>query len=182
MCLCDVQVTLDLNTILSLFRQDNVNRDVGTIIHVRRRDLLHSALTEVGRPGFCFRTTPIISFSGEETDGHERPLKEFFRWWLLFSYYIFSFENNTWSLKHKLWYVNNVFFIFYFFIFCPHRLALLELQESSVFEGPPGRLFFAYDLTALEDRKYYEAGALIGWSLTQGGPGPCCLHPALYQV
>ncbi len=62
------------------------------------------------------------------------------------------------------------------------RLTLLELQESSVFEGPPGRLFLTYDLTALEDRKYYEAGVLIGWSLAQGGPGPRCLHPALYQV
>lgn len=51
-----------------------------------------------------------------------------------------------------------------------------------MFEGLPGRVFLTYDLTALEERKYYEAGVLIGWSLTQGGPGPRCLHPALYQV
>ncbi|CAJ1061017.1 uncharacterized protein LOC117831916 [Xyrichtys novacula] len=62
------------------------------------------------------------------------------------------------------------------------RLVLLELQHTSVFEGYPGRLFLTYDLSALEDRKYYEAGVLIGWSLAQGGPGPCCLHPALYQM
>lgn len=62
------------------------------------------------------------------------------------------------------------------------RLALEELQRSPVFEGPPGRVFFTYDLTALEQRKYFEAGVLIGWSLAQGGPGPRFLHPALYQV
>lgn len=63
-----------------------------------------------------------------------------------------------------------------------HRLTLLELQQSSVFEGLPGRLLLTYDLAALEDGKYYETGVLIGWSLAQGGPGPRCLHPALYQV
>lgn len=61
------------------------------------------------------------------------------------------------------------------------RLILVELQQSCVFEGRPGSLFFTHDLTALDDRKYYEAGVLIGWSLTHGGRGPC-LHPALYQV
>uniref|UniRef100_A0A3B4UYK5 HECT domain-containing protein n=1 Tax=Seriola dumerili TaxID=41447 RepID=A0A3B4UYK5_SERDU len=134
------EFTLDLDTVLRLFRQENMNRDVETHVQVRRRDLLHSALKVVRRPGFCFRTTPIISFSGEETDGHEGPLREFF------------------------------------------RLTLLELQQSSVFEGHPRRLFLTYDLTALENRKYYEAGVLIGWSLAQGGPGPRCLHPALYQL
>ncbi|XP_042370041.1 G2/M phase-specific E3 ubiquitin-protein ligase-like [Plectropomus leopardus] len=131
---------LDLDSILRLFRQENMDRDVETHIQVRRRDLLRSALKVVRRPDFCFRTTPIVSFSGEETDGHDGPLREFF------------------------------------------RLTLLELQQSSIFEGPPGRLFLTYDLAALEDRKYYKAGVLIGWSLAQGGPGPRCLHPALYQL
>lgn len=67
-------------------------------------------------------------------------------------------------------------------MFLLHRLALLELQESAVFEGLKRRLFLTYNLTALEDRKYYEAGVLIGWSLAQGGPGPRCLHPTLFQV
>ncbi|XP_034387200.1 G2/M phase-specific E3 ubiquitin-protein ligase-like [Cyclopterus lumpus] len=122
------------------FRQENMDQDVETRVRVRRKDPLHSALEVVRSPDFCFRTTPIVSFSGEETDGHDGPLREFF------------------------------------------RLTLLELQQSSVFEGHPGRLFFTYDLKALEDRKYYEAGVLIGWSLTQGGPGPRCLHPALFQL
>ncbi|XP_029285775.1 uncharacterized protein LOC115007178 isoform X2 [Cottoperca gobio] len=134
------EFTLDLDSILRLFRQENMDGGVETHIQVRRRDLLHSALKVVRRPGFCFRTRPIVSFSGEETDGHEGPLREFF------------------------------------------RLTLLELQQSSVFEGLPGRLFFIYDLAALENRKYYEAGVLIGWSLAQGGPGPRCLHPVLYQL
>lgn len=69
-----------------------------------------------------------------------------------------------------------------FFCSSRHRSALMELQKSPVFEGLPGRVFLTYDLTALEEGKYYEAGILIGWSLAQGGPGPRCLHPALYQV
>ena len=68
-----------LDSILRLFRQDNVDRNVEAHIQVRRRDLLHSALKAVRRPGFCFRTTPIVSFSGEETDGNDGPLREFFR-------------------------------------------------------------------------------------------------------
>ncbi|XP_028258998.1 uncharacterized protein LOC114434185 [Parambassis ranga] len=133
-------LTLDLDTILRLFRQENVDGDVERHIQVRRTDLLHGALKEVRRPGFCFMTTPLISFSGEETVGHKGPLREFF------------------------------------------RLVLLELQQSCVFEGRPGCLILTYDLTALEHRKYYEAGVLIGWSLAHGGPGPRCLHPALFQL
>ncbi|KAM3619724.1 uncharacterized protein V6R79_012667 [Siganus canaliculatus] len=62
------------------------------------------------------------------------------------------------------------------------RSMLLELQQTSIFEGHPGRLLFTCDLTALEERKYYEAGVLIGWSLVQGGARPRCLHPVLYQL
>ncbi|XP_034566721.1 uncharacterized protein LOC117831916 [Notolabrus celidotus] len=138
-CSLTEEVKPDLETILRLFQQENVFRDVETHIQVRRGDLLNSTLESVRRPSFCFRTTPIISFTGEETDGQEGPLREFF------------------------------------------RLTLLELQQTSVFQGFPGRLFLTFDLSALEDRKYYEAGVLVGWSLAQGGPGPCCLHPALYQ-
>ncbi|XP_078114540.1 uncharacterized protein LOC144523099 [Sander vitreus] len=129
--------TLDLDSILKLFRQENMDRGEETHIQV---GLLHSALKMVKTPGFCFRTTPVVSFSGEKADGYKGPLREFF------------------------------------------RLTLLELQQSSVFEGLPGRLLLTYDLAALEDGKYYEAGVLIGWSLAQGGPGPRCLHPALYQL
>ncbi|XP_010772876.1 uncharacterized protein isoform X2 [Notothenia coriiceps] len=132
--------SLDLDALLRVFKQENMDGDVVTYIQVRRRDLLHSALKVVRRPGFCFSMTPIIAFSEEETDAHEGPLREFF------------------------------------------SLTLLELQRSSVFEGLPGRLFFTYDLAALKDRKYYEAGVLIGWSLAHGGPGPRCLHPVLFQL
>ncbi|CAB1446676.1 unnamed protein product [Pleuronectes platessa] len=102
------EIPLDLDTVLRLFRQKNMNPDVETHIQVRRRELLCGAEEVVMSPRFSFRTTPIISFSGEEIQDHEEPLREFFR-------------------------------------------------------------------------KYYQAGVLIGWSLAQGGPGPRCLHPALYQ-
>lgn len=62
------------------------------------------------------------------------------------------------------------------------RLVLNGLRKSCVFEGLPGRLLLTYDLAALDMRMYYKAGVLIGWSLAHCGPGPHCLHPALYQV
>ncbi|CAG5863255.1 unnamed protein product, partial [Menidia menidia] len=134
------QLTLNLDTVLSLFRQENIDVVGKTHIQVTREDALHCALKAVRKPGFCYKSTPIISFSDDETSSHEEPLREFF------------------------------------------RLTMLGIQQSCVFEGRPGRLFLTYNLTALEDRKYYEAGILIGWSLSHGGPGPCCLHPALYQL
>nr|XP_008282516.1 PREDICTED: uncharacterized protein LOC103359089 [Stegastes partitus] len=131
---------LDVDTILKLFRQKNMHQDVQTRIEVRRRDVLHDALKVVRQPDFCFRTTPVISFRGEEANSREEHLNEFF------------------------------------------RMALVELEQSCVFEGRPGRLFFTCNLKALQNQKYYEAGVLIGWSLALGGPGPCCLHPVLYQL
>ncbi|TWW58458.1 hypothetical protein D4764_07G0011770, partial [Takifugu flavidus] len=62
------------------------------------------------------------------------------------------------------------------------RLVLNGLRDSCVFEGLPGRLLLTYDLAALDMRLYYKAGVLIGWSLAHRGPGPQCLHPALYQL
>nr|XP_040040558.1 uncharacterized protein LOC120824057 isoform X2 [Gasterosteus aculeatus aculeatus] len=134
------EFTRDLDCILRLFRQKNRGRDGEFHIQVRSKALLQSALEVVRRPDFSFRTPPIISFSGEENDGHDGSLRDFF------------------------------------------RLTLLELQQSLVFEGHPGRLFLTYDLEALKDKRYYEAGLLIGWSLIHGGPGPRCLHPALFQL
>nr|XP_054608029.1 G2/M phase-specific E3 ubiquitin-protein ligase-like isoform X1 [Nothobranchius furzeri] len=132
------KLTLNLNTILRLFRVENTDGE--THMEVGRDDVLRCALKEVRKPGFSFRPTPIISFSNEEVDDPGEALREFF------------------------------------------RLMLLKLQQTCVFEGHPGRRLFTYDLTALDDRKYYEAGVLIGWSLAHGGPGPGFLHPALYQL
>ncbi|XP_023195862.1 uncharacterized protein LOC111609764 [Xiphophorus maculatus] len=137
-CRAPERLTLNLDTILRLLRLENTNAE--TVLKVSRGDVLSAALKEVRKPGFCFRSNPVVSFSGEETLCHDEALGEFF------------------------------------------RLTLLELQQSCVFEGHPERLFFTYDLTALDDGLYYEAGVLIGWSLAHGGPGPCCLHPALYQL
>ncbi|XP_012706538.2 G2/M phase-specific E3 ubiquitin-protein ligase [Fundulus heteroclitus] len=139
-CRAPEKLTLNLDTILRLFRLEVPNGDTETHIKVSRDEILSGALKEVRKPGFCFRSKPVISFSEDEMGSHEDPTKEFF------------------------------------------RLTLLELQQSCVFEGRPERLFLTYDLTALDDRMYYEAGVLIGWSLAHGGPGPCFLHPALYQL
>lgn len=71
-----VQVTLD--SLLHLFRQENTDPDEKIFIHVKRDDLLHDALKVVARSKFSFRKTPIISFSGEETD-RILTAREFFR-------------------------------------------------------------------------------------------------------
>ncbi|XP_038150974.1 uncharacterized protein LOC119789863 [Cyprinodon tularosa] len=139
-CRAPEKLTLNLDTILRLFRLESINGKTETYIKVCREDVLSTALKEVRKPGFCFRSRPVITFSQEEMKTYEEASTEFF------------------------------------------RLTLLELQRSCVFEGRPERLFLTYDLTALDDRMYYEAGVLIGWSLAHGGPGPSCLHPALYQL
>lgn len=133
------EVTLELQAVLKPFTQ-HLALTLEAPLQVKRTEVLHTAQKAVRKSGFCFRTTPVVSFSGEETVGHEGPLREFF------------------------------------------RLTLQELQQTSLFEGQSRRLFLTHDLAALEDWKYYEAGVLIGWSLAQGGPGPRCLHPSLYQV
>ncbi|CAI5637059.1 unnamed protein product [Oreochromis niloticus] len=71
--------TVAPDTILRAFRQENVDPGLKTPIQVRRTDLLHDALEVLRRPDFCFRATPVISFSGEEPEGHKAPVREFFR-------------------------------------------------------------------------------------------------------
>ncbi|XP_062306776.1 uncharacterized protein LOC134011248 isoform X2 [Osmerus eperlanus] len=134
------QETLEVDAILRLFREQNMTADVQTHFHVPRSAILSSAFAALKNPSFSFRTTPILHLVGEEDQGHDGSLGEFF------------------------------------------RLALLEVQESSLLEGQPGLLLMTYDLVALEERRYFAAGALVGWSLCHGGPGLRCLHPALYQL
>lgn len=129
-----------MQTALGPFIQEAPDQALQTQLQVKRPEVLQSALKAVRRSGFCFRTTPLVSFTGEDTVGNQGPIREFF------------------------------------------RLTLLELQKTTLFIGQPGRLLLTPDLSALEDWRYYEAGVLIGWSLAQGGPGPCCLHPALFQL
>ena len=60
---------------------------------------------------------------------------------------------------------------------------MLEVQSSlGVFEGRPGELFFAYDLQALDQRKYYTAGKLAAWSIIHNGPGLRCLNSSLFAL
>lgn len=71
-----VQVTLD--ALLRLYRQENTHPDEEIHICLQSAELLHGALEAVARPDFCFRKTPIVSFSGEEPEGN-LPIREFFR-------------------------------------------------------------------------------------------------------
>ncbi|XP_072294137.1 G2/M phase-specific E3 ubiquitin-protein ligase-like [Eucyclogobius newberryi] len=134
----EIKLVDELQRVLTPFTHETPG--VERPLQVRRSAVLPLALKAVRRSSFCFRDIPIVSFSGEETEGHQGPLREFF------------------------------------------RLTLDDLQETSLFEGRPGRLLLTSDLSALEDWGYYEAGVLIGWSLAHGGAGPRCLHPALFQL
>uniref|UniRef100_A0AAV2KTU4 HECT domain-containing protein n=1 Tax=Knipowitschia caucasica TaxID=637954 RepID=A0AAV2KTU4_KNICA len=67
----------ELRRVLSAFTGESRGEEVPLL--VRRSTALQSALRAVRRSNFCFRDTPLVSFSGEETEGHQGPQREFFR-------------------------------------------------------------------------------------------------------
>lgn len=75
-----VKVPLNLDTIMSHIRRKNQNQKAKTHVHVRRKELLHGTLKAMRGPDFNFRKTPVILFTGDDTeDDREEPIKEFFR-------------------------------------------------------------------------------------------------------
>lgn len=68
---------LEMDAILTLFRQQNMTPNVKTHILVRRREILRSAFKALSNPSFSFRTTPVLHYIGEED--HDGSLREFFR-------------------------------------------------------------------------------------------------------
>jgi hypothetical protein len=61
------------------------------------------------------------------------------------------------------------------------RLAIRALMNhSGLFEGNKLR-FFSYDVDQLTSGKYRLAGQLVALSIRYDGPGPQCLHPAVYK-
>ncbi|PWA21129.1 hypothetical protein CCH79_00009516 [Gambusia affinis] len=79
-CQAPERLTLNLDTILRLFRLENTNGE--TVLKVSRGDVLSAALKEVRKPGFCFRSTPVVSFSEDQTLCRDEALREFFRFGL----------------------------------------------------------------------------------------------------
>ncbi|KAK7889034.1 hypothetical protein WMY93_024594 [Mugilogobius chulae] len=67
----------ELRSVLTSFTQEALGVELP--LQVRRTAVLPWALKTVRRTGFCFRDVPVISFSGEETEGNLGPLREFFR-------------------------------------------------------------------------------------------------------
>lgn len=75
-----MKVPLNLDTIMSHIRQKNQDQKAKTHVHVRRKELLHGTLKAMRGPDFNFRKTPVIIFTGDDTeDDREEPIKEFFR-------------------------------------------------------------------------------------------------------
>lgn len=57
---------------------------------------------------------------------------------------------------------------------------MAEVGGMDIFEGPPEKVVFSYNLVALEARRYYTAGRLTAWSLAHNGPGPRNFNRALF--
>lgn len=55
------------------------------------------------------------------------------------------------------------------------------MGESGIFIGNE-RLYFSYDMDLLSSGKYRLAGQLVALSLKFDGPGPQCMHPAVYAT
>ena len=55
------------------------------------------------------------------------------------------------------------------------------MDQSGLFEGSQAK-YLSYDVTSLTARRYRLAGQLVALSIRYDGPGPQCLHPAVYNT
>jgi len=55
------------------------------------------------------------------------------------------------------------------------------MQQSGLFEGSTAK-YFSYDIDMLTEGKYRLAGQLVALSLKYDGPGPQCMHTAVYDA
>ncbi|XP_053374839.1 G2/M phase-specific E3 ubiquitin-protein ligase-like [Mercenaria mercenaria] len=62
------------------------------------------------------------------------------------------------------------------------RLAIRELQNSNLFEGPEEGRFFSHNVHLLEKEEYKLAGKLAALSLCNDGPGLRFLNEKLYDL
>ena len=58
------------------------------------------------------------------------------------------------------------------------RLLMSDVGKSSVFSG----VWLSHDLMLLHNKQYETAGKLIAWSILQGGPGPRCVLPEIFNL
>ncbi|KAG8004748.1 hypothetical protein GBF38_016624, partial [Nibea albiflora] len=70
---------VDLCTILRTFKEEHISDDQISIICIRRRKLLESAIKAISRVTFSWTDLPQIEFVGEDADDMGGPQREFFR-------------------------------------------------------------------------------------------------------
>eukprot|EP00794_Sanderia_malayensis_P006413 gene6413-7144_t len=58
------------------------------------------------------------------------------------------------------------------------RLLMSGIGKSSVFDG----VWLSHNLELLHTKQYEIAGKLIAWSILQGGPGPRCIKPEIFNL
>lgn len=70
---------MDLCTIIRTFKEEHISDDQISIICIRRRKLLESAVKAISRATFSWTHLPHIEFVGEDADDMGGPQREFFR-------------------------------------------------------------------------------------------------------
>eukprot|EP00794_Sanderia_malayensis_P008411 gene8411-9311_t len=58
------------------------------------------------------------------------------------------------------------------------RLLMSGIGKSSVFDG----VWLSHNLELFHTKQYEIAGKLIAWSILQGGPGPRCIKPEIFNL
>lgn len=66
--------------VLSNFRNENINHETTLTVVVRRKRVLQSAITALGKTCFAWHRRPQVEFVGELAEDHGGPTREFFRW------------------------------------------------------------------------------------------------------
>ncbi|XP_058653548.1 G2/M phase-specific E3 ubiquitin-protein ligase-like [Onychostoma macrolepis] len=69
----------DVAEVLSNFRSENSTQESTTTVVVRRKRVLQSAITALGKTYFAWHNRPQVEFVGELAEDHGGPTREFFR-------------------------------------------------------------------------------------------------------
>lgn len=71
---------MDLATILKSYQAQHLSEELVSVICIRRKKLLESAIKAISRSTFSWTHSPHIEFVGEDADDMGGPKREFFRY------------------------------------------------------------------------------------------------------
>lgn len=79
-CLTQSLSCSDPAKVLSNFRNENINHETTLTVVVKRKRVLQSPITALGKTCFAWHRRPQVEFVGELAEDHGGPTREFFRW------------------------------------------------------------------------------------------------------